>query len=171
MLATRTLLSKQTLAVISRQPACFVHQGDYGNWGNTNVAVVSERSRSISVGIIVLCESCLVGESRCIPGFLRMWLVGWDWCPRGSVVSIWPRTGMLHLTCHGAEMVNSQLSSSAPCTTSAATGLASRCLLQISSRCMWLTTWKSSRPLVRTGKLVRRHCQTDQGHRRVQWPN
>ncbi|XP_062238874.1 ES1 protein, mitochondrial isoform X2 [Platichthys flesus] len=40
MLATRTLLSKQTLAVISRQPACFVHQGDYGNWGNTNVAVV-----------------------------------------------------------------------------------------------------------------------------------
>ncbi|XP_005729522.1 ES1 protein, mitochondrial [Pundamilia nyererei] len=40
MLATRALLSKQTLAVLSRQPACFVHQGDYGNWGNTNVAVV-----------------------------------------------------------------------------------------------------------------------------------
>uniref|UniRef100_A0A3B4VFH3 Glutamine amidotransferase class 1 domain containing 3, like n=1 Tax=Seriola dumerili TaxID=41447 RepID=A0A3B4VFH3_SERDU len=40
MLATRTLLSKQTLAVLSRQPACFVHHGDYGNWGNTNVAVV-----------------------------------------------------------------------------------------------------------------------------------
>lgn len=41
MLATRTLLSKQTLAVLSRQPACFVHHGDYGNWGNTNIAVVS----------------------------------------------------------------------------------------------------------------------------------
>ncbi|XP_068559911.1 ES1 protein, mitochondrial [Cebidichthys violaceus] len=40
MLASRTLLSKQTLAVLSRQPACFVHQGDYGNWGNTNIAVV-----------------------------------------------------------------------------------------------------------------------------------
>ncbi|TNN86418.1 ES1 protein, mitochondrial [Liparis tanakae] len=32
MLASRTLLSKPTLAVLSRQPACFVHQGD-GNWG------------------------------------------------------------------------------------------------------------------------------------------
>lgn len=42
MLATRTLLSKQTLAALSRQPACFVHHGDYGNWGNTNIAVVSE---------------------------------------------------------------------------------------------------------------------------------
>lgn len=41
MLATRTLLSKKALTIISRQPACFVHQGDYGNWGNTNVAVVS----------------------------------------------------------------------------------------------------------------------------------
>ncbi|XP_061585911.1 ES1 protein, mitochondrial [Cololabis saira] len=40
MLATRTLLSKQTLAVPFRQPVCFVHHGDYGNWGNTNVAVV-----------------------------------------------------------------------------------------------------------------------------------
>ncbi|XP_028434618.1 ES1 protein, mitochondrial [Perca flavescens] len=40
MLASRTLLSKQTLAVLSRQPACFVHHGDYGNWGNTNIAVV-----------------------------------------------------------------------------------------------------------------------------------
>lgn len=42
MLATRTLLSKQTLTVLSRQPACFVHHGDHGNWGNTNIAVVSE---------------------------------------------------------------------------------------------------------------------------------
>ncbi|XP_038141597.1 ES1 protein, mitochondrial [Cyprinodon tularosa] len=40
MLATRTLLSQQTVAVLSRQPACCVHHGDYGNWGNTNVALV-----------------------------------------------------------------------------------------------------------------------------------
>uniref|UniRef100_A0A8C5NGK8 ES1 protein, mitochondrial-like n=1 Tax=Gouania willdenowi TaxID=441366 RepID=A0A8C5NGK8_GOUWI len=40
MLASRTLLSKQTKALLSRQPVCFVHQGDYGNWGNTNIAVV-----------------------------------------------------------------------------------------------------------------------------------
>uniref|UniRef100_A0A3B5MBY0 Glutamine amidotransferase class 1 domain containing 3, like n=1 Tax=Xiphophorus couchianus TaxID=32473 RepID=A0A3B5MBY0_9TELE len=41
MLATRTLLSKQTLTAVSHQPACFVHQGEYGYWGNTKVAVVS----------------------------------------------------------------------------------------------------------------------------------
>uniref|UniRef100_A0A3Q3G693 Glutamine amidotransferase class 1 domain containing 3, like n=1 Tax=Labrus bergylta TaxID=56723 RepID=A0A3Q3G693_9LABR len=40
MLASRTILSKQTLTVLSRQPTCFVHQGDYGNWGNTNIALV-----------------------------------------------------------------------------------------------------------------------------------
>ncbi|KAM4746486.1 ES1 protein, mitochondrial [Anableps anableps] len=40
MLATRTLLSKQTLTAVSHQPACFAHQGDYGYWGNTKVAVV-----------------------------------------------------------------------------------------------------------------------------------
>ncbi|XP_005804407.1 ES1 protein, mitochondrial-like [Xiphophorus maculatus] len=40
MLATRTLLSKQTLTAVSHQPACFVHQGEYGYWGNTKVAVV-----------------------------------------------------------------------------------------------------------------------------------
>ncbi|XP_035494863.1 ES1 protein, mitochondrial [Scophthalmus maximus] len=40
MLATRTLLSKQTLAALSRQPACYIHLGDSGNLGNTNVAVV-----------------------------------------------------------------------------------------------------------------------------------
>lgn len=45
MLATRALLSKQTLAVLSRQPACFVHHGDYGNWGNTNIAVVSKTNQ------------------------------------------------------------------------------------------------------------------------------
>ncbi|PWA19781.1 hypothetical protein CCH79_00006904 [Gambusia affinis] len=39
MLATRTLLSKQTLTAVSHQPACFVHQGEYGYWGNTKVAV------------------------------------------------------------------------------------------------------------------------------------
>ncbi|KAF3851099.1 hypothetical protein F7725_012871 [Dissostichus mawsoni] len=39
MQASRTLLSKQTLAVVARQPACFVHHGDHGNWGNTNIAV------------------------------------------------------------------------------------------------------------------------------------
>ncbi|XP_061842186.1 ES1 protein, mitochondrial [Nerophis lumbriciformis] len=37
MLASRALLSKQTLAVLAQQPAAFVHQG---SWGNTNVAVV-----------------------------------------------------------------------------------------------------------------------------------
>ena len=41
MLASRAILSKQTLNVLARQPACFVHQGDHGNWGNTNIAVVS----------------------------------------------------------------------------------------------------------------------------------
>ena len=41
MIASRAILSKQTLNVLARQPACFVHQGDYGNWGNTNIAVVS----------------------------------------------------------------------------------------------------------------------------------
>ncbi|XP_030225344.1 ES1 protein, mitochondrial [Gadus morhua] len=40
MIASRAILSKQTLNVLARQPACFVHQGDYGNWGNTNIAVV-----------------------------------------------------------------------------------------------------------------------------------
>uniref|UniRef100_A0A3P9NTI3 Glutamine amidotransferase class 1 domain containing 3, like n=1 Tax=Poecilia reticulata TaxID=8081 RepID=A0A3P9NTI3_POERE len=40
MLATRTLLSKQTLTAVSHQPTCFVHQGEYGYWGNTKVAVV-----------------------------------------------------------------------------------------------------------------------------------
>ncbi|XP_036434710.1 ES1 protein, mitochondrial [Colossoma macropomum] len=40
MLASRALLLKQAAAVLSRQPACLVHQGDWGNWGNTNVAVV-----------------------------------------------------------------------------------------------------------------------------------
>lgn len=51
MLATvaRTLLSKQTLGVLSRQPACFVHQGDYGNWGNTNVAVVSVKRDKVVI--------------------------------------------------------------------------------------------------------------------------
>ncbi len=60
MLATRTLLSKQTLAVLSRQPACFVHHGDYGNWGNTNIAVVSETNQygtgEIIIGILVTCH-------------------------------------------------------------------------------------------------------------------
>lgn len=36
----RALVSKQTLTTLSRQPACFVHHGDQGKWGNTNVAVV-----------------------------------------------------------------------------------------------------------------------------------
>ncbi|CAL8248613.1 unnamed protein product [Merluccius merluccius] len=40
MFASKALLSKQTLNVLARQPACFVHHGDYGNWGNTNIAVV-----------------------------------------------------------------------------------------------------------------------------------
>ncbi|KAM9393085.1 ES1 protein, mitochondrial [Pholidichthys leucotaenia] len=40
MLARKTLLSKQTLGLLSRQPACFIHHNDYGNWGNTKVAVV-----------------------------------------------------------------------------------------------------------------------------------
>uniref|UniRef100_A0A8B9KNK2 Es1 protein n=1 Tax=Astyanax mexicanus TaxID=7994 RepID=A0A8B9KNK2_ASTMX len=40
MLASRALLLKQAAAVLSRQPACLVHQGDWGNWGNTNIAVV-----------------------------------------------------------------------------------------------------------------------------------
>lgn len=75
MLATRALLSKQTLAVLSRQPACFVHQGDYGNWGNTNVAVVSDadqcgRKEQIQCG----CSCDLV--SPCVSGFLGMWMVG-----------------------------------------------------------------------------------------------
>lgn len=109
MLATRTLLSKQTLAVLSRQPACFVHHGDYGNWGNTNIAVVSETyqygtsGKTKSGGIIVIFES------QPIPGFLRMWLVGWDWCPRGSIVSITPaelRTfHIIARTLHHAEIV------------------------------------------------------------------
>lgn len=29
----------------------------------------------------------VICESQCDPGVLRMWLVGWDWRPRGSVVS------------------------------------------------------------------------------------
>lgn len=72
MLATRALLSKQTLAVLSRQPACFVHQGDYGNWGNTNVAVVSDADQSGRKEQIHGCD--LV--SPCVSGFLRMWMVG-----------------------------------------------------------------------------------------------
>ncbi|XP_054628894.1 ES1 protein, mitochondrial [Dunckerocampus dactyliophorus] len=40
MLASRALLSKQTLAVLAQQPAAFVHHGTQGTWGNTNVAVV-----------------------------------------------------------------------------------------------------------------------------------
>lgn len=30
----------------------------------------------------------MICESQCDPGILRMWLVGWDWRPWGSVVSI-----------------------------------------------------------------------------------
>ncbi|KAG9354803.1 hypothetical protein JZ751_001516 [Albula glossodonta] len=41
MLASRALLGKQVAAVLTRQPACLVHHGgDWGNWGNTNIAVV-----------------------------------------------------------------------------------------------------------------------------------
>ncbi|XP_028649246.1 ES1 protein, mitochondrial [Erpetoichthys calabaricus] len=41
MLASRALLAKQVAAVLTRQPVCLVHQsGDWGNWGNTNVALV-----------------------------------------------------------------------------------------------------------------------------------
>ena len=39
--------------------------------------------------------------------------------------------------------------------------LASRCLLPISSRCMWWTTWKSNLPLGRTGMHFRTHSETD----------
>lgn len=76
MQATRTLLSKQTLTLLTRQPACFVHHGDYGNWGNTNIAVVSgekKRTHSRHYGDVIVTR-----ESRCGPGVLRMWLVGWD---------------------------------------------------------------------------------------------
>ncbi|XP_066570313.1 ES1 protein, mitochondrial [Amia ocellicauda] len=40
MLGSRALLAKQVAAVLTRQPACLAHQGDWGNWGNTNIAVV-----------------------------------------------------------------------------------------------------------------------------------
>ncbi|KAI7798377.1 ES1 protein [Triplophysa rosa] len=40
-MASRALLAKQTAAVLLRRPACLMHHGgDWGNWGNTNVAVV-----------------------------------------------------------------------------------------------------------------------------------
>ena len=101
MLATRTLLSKQTLAVLSRQPACFVHHGDYGNWGNTNIAVVSVYQFNTVQDEIIdkLRVFTLLWFCGCVPGFLRMWMVGWDWCPRGSIVSITPvelSTGLFH---------------------------------------------------------------------------
>lgn len=92
MLATRTLLSKQTLAVLSRQPACFVHHGDYGNWGNTNIAVVSvyQNQHGTRWNDWQVTSVCTIVICGCVPGFLRMWMVGWDWCPRGSIVSITP---------------------------------------------------------------------------------
>ncbi|XP_056320440.1 ES1 protein, mitochondrial [Danio aesculapii] len=41
MLASRALLAKQAAAMLVRQPACLMHHGgDWGNWGNTNIAVV-----------------------------------------------------------------------------------------------------------------------------------
>ncbi|RXM92481.1 ES1 protein, mitochondrial [Acipenser ruthenus] len=41
MLASRALLVKQVAAVLTKQPVCLAHQsGDWGNWGNTNIAVV-----------------------------------------------------------------------------------------------------------------------------------
>ncbi|XP_005995297.1 ES1 protein, mitochondrial [Latimeria chalumnae] len=41
MLASRALLFKNAAASLKRQPACLFHQSsDWGNWGNTNVAVV-----------------------------------------------------------------------------------------------------------------------------------
>ncbi|KAL4623090.1 ES1 protein, mitochondrial-like [Arapaima gigas] len=41
MLASRALLARQAATVLSRQPACLVHQGgDWGNWGHSNIAVV-----------------------------------------------------------------------------------------------------------------------------------
>ncbi|XP_016375907.1 ES1 protein, mitochondrial-like [Sinocyclocheilus rhinocerous] len=41
MLASRAHLAKQAAAMLVRQPACLMHHGgDWGNWGNTNVAVV-----------------------------------------------------------------------------------------------------------------------------------
>lgn len=76
MLATRALLSKQTLAVLSRQPACFVHQGDYGNWGNTNIAVVSDADQSGRKEQIHGCGCSCDLVSPCVSGFLRMWMVG-----------------------------------------------------------------------------------------------
>ncbi len=41
MLASQAHLAKQAAAMLVRQPARLVHQGgDWGNWGNTNIAVV-----------------------------------------------------------------------------------------------------------------------------------
>ncbi|KAG5840622.1 hypothetical protein ANANG_G00190690 [Anguilla anguilla] len=41
MLASRALLAKRVASVLIHQPACLAHHGgDWGNWGNTNIAVV-----------------------------------------------------------------------------------------------------------------------------------
>ncbi|MGH0182461.1 UNVERIFIED_CONTAM: hypothetical protein FKN15_009527 [Acipenser sinensis] len=56
MLASRALLVKQVAAVLTKQPVCLAHQsGDWGNWGNTNIAVhvthevqVDEKNKVIS---------------------------------------------------------------------------------------------------------------------------
>lgn len=163
MLATRTLLSKQTLAVLSRQPACFVHHGDYGNWGNTNIAVVSETyeygsGEIISVGILVICESLMCSRfSQDVAGGMGLMSTR----ESSEYHSCWAQDGTSHTIkwapCWDS---NSLLLSPAPCTTWAATVLASRCLLRINSRCMWWTTWESSPPLGKTGRLVQKNGST-----------
>lgn len=163
MLATRTLLSKQTLAVLSRQPACFVHHGDYGNWGNTNIAVVSETyqygiSEIISVGITATCESLMCSRfSQDVAGGMGLMSTR----EYSEYHSCWAQDRISHIIewapCWDS---NSLLLSPAPCITWAVTVLASRCLLRINSRCMWWTTWESSLPLGRTGRLVRKNWYT-----------
>lgn len=45
MLASRAFLAKQAAAMLTRQPACLAHHGgDWGNWGNTNIAVVRRQN-------------------------------------------------------------------------------------------------------------------------------
>lgn len=72
------------------------------NWcGNDNKKRYRPGDRKSAVLVYVETWSS-VWFCGCAAGFLRMWLVGWDWCPWGSLVSIIPEirnftTSLLHL--------------------------------------------------------------------------
>lgn len=91
--------------------------------------------------------------SRYIADFLRMWMVGWNWCPRRSVVST-KRSAHFHqrVNFHQCRHDGYKPLCAAPCTTWAGTAPASAPLLQIIGRCMWLIIWRTSLSQGRAGR-------------------